>query len=172
MRPLSSLLLGLWMLGSAPALIGCNKKEPAPNPPPPPVNVNPFPVPNVNPPPVKQPVGGIARRLEGLEVQNIMRQLGIAYRNYEALNSKAPRSFQDLMTALERNAQIEEALKEKWIVFIYGVRPQDMTQGTSNTILAFEAQADRAGRRFVLMGDGQVTTVDESEFKKAVFAGK
>ena len=50
-------------------------------------------------------------------------------------------------------------------VFAWNVRPQQMTQGTSNTILAYEKDADDRGMRVVLMGDGSVDVIDEGLFK-------
>jgi hypothetical protein len=61
---------------------------------------------------------------------------------------------------------INESLTNKWIIFIWGANKNSFPDGTSNTILAYEADADLQGNRFVVLGDGSVQTVGEAEFQK------
>ena len=118
-------------------------------------------VPQDNP----RPKGGIIRAMDVQEVKNNMKQIGLAYHNYVSSNNKAPLKVQDLMQFLERSQPIEKMLTDGSIVFIYGVRIQDMPQGTSNTLIAYEKDADQKGFRVVLFGDGSVDMLPDDEFQ-------
>jgi hypothetical protein len=113
-----------------------------------------------------RPKGGIPRAMDVQEVKNAMKQIGLAYHNCVTSNNKAPTKLQDLMQFLERNAMIEQMLADGGpVVLIYGVRPQDMTDGSSNTLLAYEKDADNRGLRVVLFGDGSVDMLPDDEFQ-------
>src|SRR5262245_27926619 len=112
-------------------------------------------------PPVKPPATGIRRAGERAEVNNAMRQLGLAYHTCCDSTGRAPQKLEDLEPFYEKNAQITEMLKTKYIIFLYGTKPTQMTQGTSNTVLAYESQLDQQGIRITLMGDGSVTFMNE-----------
>jgi hypothetical protein len=112
-----------------------------------------------------RPKGGIPRTMDVQELKNAMHNIGLAYHNYASANNKAPMKLQDFFTVMDRNALIETLLKDDGaVVFIYGVRPQDMTQGTTNTILAYEKESDNKGVRVVLYGDGSVELLTDGEF--------
>jgi uncharacterized Zn finger protein (UPF0148 family) len=113
----------------------------------------------------KRPKGGIIRAMDVQEAKNAMKQIGLAYHNYVSTSGKAPLKMQDLMQHLERNALIEKMLTDGSVEFVYGVKPQDMTQGTSNTLLAWEKDADNLGRRVVLFADGSVDVLTEDDFQ-------
>jgi uncharacterized Zn finger protein (UPF0148 family) len=113
----------------------------------------------------KRPKGGIPRAMDVQEVKNAMKQIGLAYHNYVSTSGKAPMKMQDLMQHLERNALIETMLTDGSVEFAYGVKPQDMTQGSSNTLIAWEKDADNLGRRVVLYGDGSVDVLTEDDFQ-------
>jgi hypothetical protein len=119
------------------------------------------PLPNDNP----RPKGGIPRAMDVQEVKNAMKQIGLAYHNCVTTNNKAPTKMQDLMPFLERNAMIEKMLTDGSVVFIYGVRIQDMIEGSSNTLIAWEKDADNRGLRVVLFGDGSVDMLPDDEFQ-------
>jgi hypothetical protein len=125
-----------------------------------------------NGPPQKKGAGGIGRSREVAEVRNVLKQLGLAYHSFDSTESRAPNSRKDLGPYYENNGRINEVLDKGEIVFLYGVRPLQMAQGTSNTILAYENIPDQAGIRIVLMGDGSVDQMDEATFRKAPKAGK
>jgi len=116
-------------------------------------------------PEANRPKGGIPRAMDVQEVKNAMKQIGLAYHNCLTSNNKAPGKMQDLMQFLERNALIEKLLSDGSVVFVYGVRIQDMTQGTSNTLIAWEKDADNRGLRVVLFGDGSVDMLPDDEFQ-------
>ncbi len=114
----------------------------------------------------KAPAGAAARIREVTEVQNVLRQLGVAYRNFEVSENRGPKNQQELSPYYENNGQINEYLKNKWVTFIYGVRRQAFDeQGASNTILAYETDPDARGIRMVLFGDGSVNGLNEQDFK-------
>lgn len=112
------------------------------------------------------PKSGIARRLEFVDVQNNMRQLGFGYTNFEITNGRGPRNLEELAPEFERNAKIMEHLQKGWWIFIYNANRAGMTAGPSNTVLAYEAQPDGNGMRIVTMGDGTVRVLDETTFNK------
>ena len=112
-----------------------------------------------------RPKGGLIRGMDVQEVKNHMKQIGLAYHNYLSSNGKAPLKVQDLMQFLERSQPIEKMLTDGSVVFIYGASVQDMTQGSSNTLLAYEKDADTRGFRVVLFGDGSVDMLPDDEFQ-------
>ncbi len=118
-------------------------------------------------PPKKPPVGGLGRVMERAEAQNILRNLGLAFKNYELTNNRGPAKRQELSSFYENHPRFNEALDKKWITFIWGASSLTMPQGTSKTILAYETDADRLGFRMVLMGDGTVVGMDEATFQVA-----
>jgi predicted Zn finger-like uncharacterized protein len=120
----------------------------------------------------KEPVGDLKRAFDIETVKNHMRQIGLAYHNYITTFNRAPMKWQDLKPYYENNTDITEMLEKGWYVFIPKVMPQHMTQGTSNTILAYERYGDRKGLRVVVMGDGSIQIFDEQEFKKTPKAGE
>jgi hypothetical protein len=138
---------------------------------PPPVNpqpVNVAPAPEEQQPEKKAPVGAIGRAREVTAVQNTLRQLGIAYRNFEALENRGPKNQKELGPYYENNGEINESLTKKWITFIWGVPRANLAEnGASNTVLAYETDADRQGVRMVLFGDGSVRGLNEEDFSKA-----
>ena len=123
-------------------------------------------------PPPKAPATGIRRPAERAEVKNLLKQLGLAYHICCDNTGKAPQKLEDLEPFYEKNQQITEMLKTKYLVFLYGTKPTQMIQGTSNTVLAYESQLDQQGIRLVLMGDGSVSHMTEAEFKAAPRAGQ
>jgi hypothetical protein len=117
--------------------------------------------------PPKKGLGGPARVLDITEVRQLMKQLGLAYHTFESDRNAAPKNLKELSPYYENSARITDLLQKGQVVFLYGVRPQQMTSGTSNTILAYEAVQDGNGVRVVLMGDGSVQELDEASFQKA-----
>jgi hypothetical protein len=117
-------------------------------------------------------LSGLARVWTEQETKNRFRQIGLAYHNYMDTFKKAPAKAADLAPFYEKDAKITEALDKGWIVFLYNVRPQQMTQGTSNTVVAYENEPDRLGMRWVLMGDASVSKASQQEFDKMPKAGK
>jgi predicted Zn finger-like uncharacterized protein len=126
--------------------------------------------PEENPPQIekKAPAGTAARVREVTVVQNTLRQLGVAYKNFEVSENRGPKNQKELGPYYENNGEINEYLSKKWVTFIWGAPRQSLTEhGDSNTILAYETDADGQGIRMVLFGDGSVRGLDENEFSKA-----
>jgi ribosomal protein S27E len=140
------------------------KLEPAPDP------ADDFPPPP--PPQAKPPATGIRRAAERTEVKNALRQIGLAYHMYCDMSRKGPQKWEDLAPFYEKNIEITNMLKTKYLTFLYGTHLTQMTQGTSNTVLAYETQLDQQGIRIVLMADGSVTFMTDEELKAAPKAGQ
>jgi|SRR6266511_3247132 len=102
---------------------------------------------------------------------NDLKQLGLAYHAYVDANTKAPPNADDLAPFFENSKKLLDHLKSKRIEFFWGVRPVEMTEGTSNTVLAYEKDAPTKGG-FVLYGDGSTRKLSADEFKKATLAKK
>lgn len=141
-----------------------------------PVAVNPAPAPAaVAPAQEKDPdagQGGIPRLWTRQERQDMLKQIVLAYHNYVSTNNRAPSKVSDLAEYYERNAKITEALEKGWFKFFYNVRPTQMKEGTSNTILVYENEPSSLGRRLVGMADGSVREVGQEEFDQMPKAGK
>jgi hypothetical protein len=102
---------------------------------------------------------------------NDLKQIGIAYHNYFDSFKKGPAKAADLFDFLEKDKRILGLLENKDIVFQYGVGVTDMTDGTSNTVLAYDKDVPTKGG-LVLMGDASVKTMTAEDFKKAILAKK
>lgn len=140
------------------------------NPAPPPQNQEKEePAPQADPVPEKRaPAGAIARVREGTVDRNKLRQLGLAYMNFLDTLKRGPKDQKEFSPYYENDHEINEYLTKKWITFIWGANRQSFAEhGTSNTILAYETDPDRAGIRLVLFGDGSVDGLGEDAFQKA-----
>lgn len=138
---------------------------------PPPIKKNvEQPVVQADPPEIKKkpPIGGIGRVKERVVIENSLRQLGIAYKNFEVLQNRGPKDQKELGPYYQNVNDINEALNNKEITFIWGVSRRALSEnGTSNTVLAYETDGDLQGVRMVLFGDGSVNGLNEEDFKKA-----
>jgi hypothetical protein len=99
------------------------------------------------------------------------RSIGLAYHNHIDATNKAPQKAEDLAPYFENSKKLLDHLKTKRIEFYYGVGLLQMTEGTSNTVLAYEKDAPEKGG-LVLFGDGSVKKLSADEFKKAPKAKK
>jgi len=102
---------------------------------------------------------------------NDLKQIGLAYHNHIDATMKAPQKAEDLAPYFDNSKKLLDHLKTKRIEFYYGVGIAQMTEGTSNTILAYEKDAPTKGG-VCLYGDGSVRKLTADEFKKATKAGK
>jgi hypothetical protein len=101
-------------------------------------------------------------------LSNDLKEILLAYHNYGDKNKgSAPAKAADLAPFLEKRAL--GRLEDKSVVFVYGVTIKDMTEGTSNTILAHEKDAPEKGG-LVAYGDGSVKKLTADAFKKATVA--
>src|SRR5947209_18567212 len=77
---------------------------------------------------------------------NDLKQIGLAYHNYaDNNNGRAPKTAEDLAPYFENSKKLLDHLKTKRIEFFYGVRLVEMTEGSSNTVLAYEKDAPEKG---------------------------
>lgn len=112
-------------------------------------------------------ISGVARRMEAPEVQNCLKNIGLAYNTYFTTNGRAPSKLEDLEL---RNAKLEDPVKKELIVVIWNANLRNLPAGGSNTVLAWEYYPDVFGHRFCLMVDNSIQKLDEQEFKKAAKA--
>jgi prepilin-type processing-associated H-X9-DG protein len=124
--------------------------------------------PTVNPTtPVEKTKNVITRTKDRALLPNALRQIGLAYHNFwDTTGGKGPASQKDLAKFYENNANINKLLNDNIIVVIYGATMNSMTQGTSNTILAYEKDSDQ-GMRHVLFADGHPAVMNQADFDKA-----
>jgi hypothetical protein len=109
----------------------------------------------------------LARTYDRARLPNLLKQLGLAYHLYwDSNGGKGPGSQKDLEPFYENNQTINKLLSEGNIIVFYGATLTSMTQGTSNTILAYEKDADQ-GMRHVLMADGRAVVMNQADFDKA-----
>jgi hypothetical protein len=104
---------------------------------------------------------------------NDLKIIGLAYHNYFDKNKKGPAKAEDLKLYLgDKKEEVEkllDLLTTKKVVFIYNVGLFDMTDGTSNTVLAYEKDIAKNGG-LALYGDGSVKKLSADDFKKAIIA--
>ncbi|HEY1859299.1 MAG TPA: hypothetical protein VGG61_03040 [Gemmataceae bacterium] len=113
--------------------------------------------------------GGLARMIDRSKIREQLRQIGLAY---QLSGDNPPKGPDDLLPNLENNQTFAKLLKDGDVVVIWGVR-QSSLPSTSQTILAYEKNADEKGERYVLMADcSSVKAMNEQEFKSAPKAGK
>jgi type II secretory pathway pseudopilin PulG len=99
---------------------------------------------------------------------NDLRQIAVAYRNYVAkTRDRGPKKKEVLSPYYENSGRINEALDTKRITVIWDIPAHRID---SDTVLAYETNADGLGRRLVAMGDATVQTRDEHEFNSAIKA--
>jgi hypothetical protein len=101
------------------------------------------------------------------QMANNLKQLGVAYHNYLDVNNKAPAGWQDLQTFL--GPEIQQQLEAAGYTFIWGLKPADAKQGTSNTIIAHHANAATEGGHVLLL-DGSVQQLTGPEIAEKLAA--
>jgi hypothetical protein len=102
---------------------------------------------------------------------NDLKQIGIAYHSCLDAAGKPPSNAKHLAPHFENSKRLLDHLESKRIEFYYGVGLLQMTEGTSNTILAYEKDAPSKGG-LCLFGDGSVKKLSAGEFKNTPRAGK
>lgn len=114
--------------------------------------------------------GGVQQAAARSKRMNEMKQLGLLYFNFsESHGGQPPKDIEEFQQAAAGDPDAMSVLnliKSGQITFLYGARMQDMTQGTSNTILAHEATVPANGG-IVLMADGSVKQMTAAEFQAA-----
>jgi hypothetical protein len=107
---------------------------------------------------------GIRQAAQRQQRSNQLKIIGPAYHDFLDANAgKAPTQASDLQQYVG-DAAAYQALTDGSFVLLYGVKLADMTAGSGNTILGYDAGTPQGGG-FVLMGDGSVRTVTAQEFQ-------
>jgi hypothetical protein len=107
----------------------------------------------------------------GLASSSDLKQFGLAYFNYLGTFNQAPGKPADLAPFLDNNKQLLGLLTREDVIFFWNVKPTQMPDGASNTVLAYEKDVpDKGG--WVLMGDGSVRKMTPNDFKTVKLAGK
>jgi hypothetical protein len=105
------------------------------------------------------------------QAKDDLMRIGIAFHNCNDALARGPKDAQELAPYLENDTRIVNQLKPggKYI-FHWGLSIRTMTQGTSNTILAYLKDPVSPGKYLVVMGDGAPRTLDEADFKQKLKA--
>lgn len=96
-------------------------------------------------------------------VRKAMHDIGVAHQLFEDARNRAPGSADDLEKYLDKGSAASALLKDGAIVVIWSAaRPDD----PAKAVLAYEAAADKTGKRLVLTADYAPLVVTEAEFQK------
>ena len=121
------------------------------------------------PPPIRK--GGLARTIDRTRLANQLKQIGLAYMTFST-EGRAPSKLEEFMPYLENDQAIGQLLREGHVVVFWGARLNNLPQGSSQTILAYEKEPDDQGLRYVLFADTAVTRLGDKEFQAAPKAGQ
>jgi hypothetical protein len=94
---------------------------------------------------------------------NQLREIGLAYHQFLKDHPRAPENAQELQKYLGDSPKTYAMLTDGSLVFIYGVRPADMPEGSNRTVLAYEKTVPESGG-LVLYANSDVEQVTAAEF--------
>ena len=98
------------------------------------------------------------------------KKIALAYESlFEVPAGKPPSKPEDLAKGLNNDDRLLGLLKSGEVVFIYNVKPFEMPEGSTRTVLAYEKDVPEKGG-LVLLGSGFVKKMTAEEFKKAPLA--
>lgn len=100
---------------------------------------------------------------------NDMKMIGLAYHSHLGAFRKPPARAEDLRAFLAESPTAFQRLTDGQVVFFWNVGMEQMTAGSSNTILAHERDAPAKGG-LVLFGDGSARAISLDEFQKTAKA--
>jgi hypothetical protein len=111
--------------------------------------------------------GGVRNAAKRAEESNHLKEIAIAYHNYNEEYKKGPSKAEDLAPYVE-NPKAKQALLSGQFEIIWDVRIVDVlrTGGTSTTVLAYAKDTPTSGG-MVAMVDGSVRQMSAEEFKAA-----
>lgn len=117
-------------------------------------------------------LGNIQAAAQRQATSNDLKQIALAYHNYVDKTKQPPSKLEDLQKVGfdKEAAPVYKAAQEGKYVVFWNADFKTMTQGTSNTVLAYEKDAPAKGGA-VAMADGSVKTMTADEFGKATKAG-
>lgn len=120
--------------------------------------------------------GAVGRVREAADRQarsNDLKQIALSYISYCDVNRKGPANIDELVNLQPEIAPVAQKVKNGQYVVPWNVNMANMTQfteGTSNTVLAYESAVPTAGG-LVVMCDGFVKNMTAAEFNAAPKAG-
>lgn len=115
--------------------------------------------PPVDVPPIKQ-----ATARPGDEaVRKAMHNIGIAHQLFTDERSRTPASAEELEKFLDAGTKAKQMLKDGIIVVMWKSTKAD---DPAKAVLAYEAAADKNGRRLVLTADYTLDVLPDAEFEK------
>lgn len=115
--------------------------------------------PPVDVPPPKPPVV----RPGDESVRKAMHDISVAHQLFADSRNRSPATAEELEKFLDAGTKAKEMLKDGVIVVIWkSTKPDD----PAKTVLAYEAAADKTGRRLVLTADYTLDVMPEAEFQK------
>lgn len=101
------------------------------------------------------------------ERTNDLKALAIGYINYLDTNKRSPANLIELEPYLS-GAKVVGRVRSGEIEVVYSAAPlQDQLAGASNSLLAWEKNAEPNGKRIVVFMDGSARVLDQSEFERA-----
>jgi len=106
--------------------------------------------------------GSVVRRVNEADVMQMMNQLKVAVTSFQLERNRYPNTRDEFEGYYEKNAKINEALKDGDLVFVWKARK---AEDPSKALLAYEGQPDTLGRRVILLANGDIKTVESDEFK-------
>jgi hypothetical protein len=112
------------------------------------------------------PFPGAKRVIDEVE----LKQLGIYYINAATINNRPPASVDELGIKQEA-PKLYQAIADQSIIVLWKTNPMNAPAGTSNTILAYDADVPTKGGA-VLMLDGTPRKMTADEFKNAAKTGQ
>jgi hypothetical protein len=116
-------------------------------------------------------MGKIQQAAQKVKDQNDLAQIGMLYHSYCDLNSgKPPATLDEFVKFAQTNQPgaapaISGLQSGKYVIYL-GVDFKKQTQGTGNTVLAYDANVPTAGGP-VVMADGMVRQMTAAEFAAA-----
>jgi hypothetical protein len=116
--------------------------------------------------------GAIRSSAVKAKTTNDLKQLGLAYHNFNDTNKRGPANmaeFQGFVVEPLEKTLVGQTGPGGQYVLIWGVKISDMArspQGAGGLVLGYEAQAPTAGG-MVLMGDASVRAMTAAEFNSA-----
>ena len=95
---------------------------------------------------------------------NDMRQLNIAYLNFQSKHQRGPANLAELEAFDPMPSEGYKLVREGKVEVVWNVNIARQVQGSSNVMLLYETKADPDGQRVVVMADGSARRVTEAEF--------
>jgi hypothetical protein len=110
--------------------------------------------------------GGLQQAAQKNKNNKTLKEIGLMYHAYHDMYNKGPSGMQDLQQLASQYPDGYAGLQSGQFVLIYGGKLQEMIQGTSNTVLGYEAAVPNSGG-LVIMADGAVRQMTAQEFANA-----